>query len=85
MIAPPYTAEFVNLFYPMIDNTDITGMLRTGTDDQMSEFISEYILSHSVCSYLRFTLFNNVSLRDYQVLTNIHIVTDLPSLELRRL
>jgi len=41
VIAPPYTAEFVTIFYPLIENPDITGMLRTGTDDQMSEFISK--------------------------------------------
>ena len=40
VIAPPYTAEFVLLFFPLIDSTEITGSLRSTTDnDQVSDFI----------------------------------------------
>ena len=40
MIAPPYTAEFVQLFLPLIDNEDITGSLRSEDEnDPVSEFI----------------------------------------------
>jgi negative elongation factor C/D len=40
VIAPPYTAEFVHVFYPLIDSSEITGSLRNPSDnDQVSEFI----------------------------------------------
>ena len=42
MIAPPYTAEFVHLFLPLIENDGITGTLRTDDgNDPVSEFICE--------------------------------------------
>jgi len=41
VIAPPYTAEFVQLFFPLIDSTEITGLLRSMSDsDQVSDFIN---------------------------------------------
>ncbi|KAK3579939.1 hypothetical protein CHS0354_020832 [Potamilus streckersoni] len=40
VIAPPYTAEFVNVFLPLIENDDITGTLRSEDgNDPVSEFI----------------------------------------------
>ena len=40
VISPPYTSEFVQLFFPLIDSEDITGSLRTpGENDPVSEFI----------------------------------------------
>lgn len=40
VIAPPYTSEFVQLFLPMVENEDITGGMRTDSDnDPVSEFI----------------------------------------------
>ncbi|KAL3859935.1 hypothetical protein ACJMK2_010114 [Sinanodonta woodiana] len=40
VIAPPYTAEFVNIFLPLIENDDITGTLRSEDgNDPVSEFI----------------------------------------------
>ena len=42
VIAPPYTAEFVHLFLPLIENDGITGTLRTDDgNDPVSEFICE--------------------------------------------
>ncbi|KAK7505402.1 hypothetical protein BaRGS_00003564 [Batillaria attramentaria] len=42
VIAPPYTPEFVQLFLPLIENQDITGILRSeDNSDPVSEFISE--------------------------------------------
>ncbi|ESN92288.1 hypothetical protein HELRODRAFT_157967 [Helobdella robusta] len=41
MIAPPYSPEFVQAFYPMIESKDITGSLRQSNEnDPISEFIS---------------------------------------------
>lgn len=43
MIAPPYSAEFIQLFLPMVENKDITGSMRgDGDNDLVSEFISMY-------------------------------------------
>ncbi|XP_035205730.1 negative elongation factor D-like [Stegodyphus dumicola] len=40
IIAPPYTAEFVNLFLPLVENEEITGTMRSeGENDPVSEFI----------------------------------------------
>lgn len=40
IIAPPYTAEFVNLFLPLVENEEITGTMRIeGENDPVSEFI----------------------------------------------
>lgn len=39
MISPPYTAEFVSLFLPFIENKDITGSLRNEEIQAVSEFI----------------------------------------------
>ncbi len=39
-IAPPYSAEFVNLFLPLVENEEILGgMRRDGDEDPVSEFI----------------------------------------------
>lgn len=43
MITPPYTAEFIQLLLPLIENEDITGLLRTEDgSDPVTEFISKY-------------------------------------------
>ena len=48
MIAPPYTAEFINLFLPLIENDGITGTLRSDDgNDPVSEFICKFILQFS--------------------------------------
>jgi negative elongation factor C/D len=40
VIAPPYTPEFVHIFFPLINSVEITGSLRSSTDnDQVTEFI----------------------------------------------
>lgn len=40
IIAPPYTSDFVQLFLPMVENEEITGGMRTDTDnDPVSEFV----------------------------------------------
>lgn len=49
MITPPYTAEFIQLLLPLIENEDITGSLRTEDgSDPVTEFIthcrSNYIM-----------------------------------------
>lgn len=42
-IAPPYTAEFIQLFLPMVENEEITGTMRGESEnDLVSEFISKY-------------------------------------------
>jgi len=41
MISPPYTAEFVNLFLPFIENKDITGSLRNEEIQAVDEFIKQ--------------------------------------------
>ncbi|XP_047116357.1 negative elongation factor D [Schistocerca piceifrons] len=42
-IAPPYTAEFVQLFLPMVENEEITGSMRgDGENDPVSEFIDVF-------------------------------------------
>ena len=46
MISPPYTAEFVNLFLPFIENKDITGSLRNEEIQAVDEFIKQ-------CKYWR--------------------------------
>uniref|UniRef100_A0A0K2T8L7 Negative elongation factor D [Nasonia vitripennis] n=1 Tax=Lepeophtheirus salmonis TaxID=72036 RepID=A0A0K2T8L7_LEPSM len=38
-IAPPYSAEFVKHFFPLVDNDDITGSMRREGEDLVSEFI----------------------------------------------
>ncbi|XP_060816720.1 negative elongation factor D-like isoform X2 [Bombus pascuorum] len=39
-IAPPYTAEFIHLFLPMVEDEEITGTMRGDSDnDLVSEFI----------------------------------------------
>ncbi len=53
VIAPPYTAEFVQLFLPLIDNEDITGSLRLEDEnDPVSEFIGNaegiHLIQHTV-------------------------------------
>lgn len=41
-IAPPYTAEFVHLFLPMVEDEEITGTMRGDSDnDLVSEFIGK--------------------------------------------
>jgi len=46
-IAPPYTAEFVQLFLPMVEDEEITGTMRgENENDLVSEFIGKYI-THS--------------------------------------
>ena len=46
VIAPPYTPEFVQLFLPLIENNDITGILRAEDgSDPVSEFLSRLFLS----------------------------------------
>ncbi|XP_064599061.1 negative elongation factor D-like [Liolophura sinensis] len=41
VIAPPYTSEFVQLFLPLIENEEITGLLKTDDgNDAVSEFLS---------------------------------------------
>ncbi|KAG1664297.1 Negative elongation factor C/D [Nymphon striatum] len=40
VIAPPYTLDFVQLFLPLVENEEITGGMRTDTEnDSVSEFI----------------------------------------------
>ena len=40
MIAPPYTADFVQLFLPILENGSIAGTIRTeGEYDPVAEFI----------------------------------------------
>ena len=41
MMAPPYSADFVQLFLPMVEDEDITGSMRGGGggDDLVSQFI----------------------------------------------
>ncbi|KAK7114702.1 negative elongation factor D-like [Littorina saxatilis] len=42
VIAPPYTPEFVQLFLPLIENHDITGILRTDDgSDPVTEFLNQ--------------------------------------------
>jgi negative elongation factor C/D len=49
VIAPPYTSEFVQLFFPLIDSEDITGSLRTpGENDPVSEFIRHCKANHGL-------------------------------------
>jgi negative elongation factor C/D len=39
-IAPPYSAEFVQLFLPLVENDEILGgMSRAGDEDPVAEFI----------------------------------------------
>nr|XP_012152712.1 PREDICTED: negative elongation factor D-like isoform X1 [Megachile rotundata] len=50
-IAPPYTAEFVHLFLPMVEDEEITGSMRGDSDnDLVSEFI---IHCKAHCSTIR--------------------------------
>ena len=39
MIAPPYSADFVQLFLPMVENEEITDSMRGGGEDLVSQFI----------------------------------------------
>lgn len=39
MIAAPYSAEFTQLFLPMVENEEITDSMRGGSDDLVSQFI----------------------------------------------
>ena len=42
MIAPPYTSEFVHLFLPILENNDITGILKSEDGkDPVSTFIGK--------------------------------------------
>ncbi len=42
VISPPYTLEFVQLFYPLVANEEVTGNMRTETEQVLvSQFISE--------------------------------------------
>lgn len=42
VIAPPYTPEFVQLFQPLIENKDITGILRSDDgSDPVAEFLNQ--------------------------------------------
>lgn len=44
-IAPPYTAEFVQLFLPMVEDEEITGTMRGDNDnDLVSEFIGKIFI-----------------------------------------
>lgn len=44
-IAPPYTAEFVQLFLPMVEDEEITGTMRGDNDnDLVSEFIGKMLI-----------------------------------------
>ncbi|XP_054154370.1 negative elongation factor D-like [Oppia nitens] len=35
VITPPFSTEFVQLFYPVVNNTDVTGSLRSDTEQQL--------------------------------------------------
>lgn len=42
-VAPPYTADFVQLFLPLVENEEITGTMRgDGDNDPVSEFIGKF-------------------------------------------
>jgi len=42
VISPPYTLEFVQLFYPLVDSEEVTGNMRTETEQVLvSQFISK--------------------------------------------
>lgn len=42
-IAPPYTAEFIHLFLPMVEDEEITGTMRGDSEnDLVSEFIGKF-------------------------------------------
>lgn len=44
MISPPYTQEFVAVFFPLISNEDLTHSIRTdGANDPASKFISKLV------------------------------------------
>ena len=45
-ISPPYSAEFVNLFLPIVENDEITGTMRCceGDNDPVSEFIGKFTI-----------------------------------------
>lgn len=48
-IAPPYSAEFVQLFLPMVENEEITGTMRGDSEnDLVSEFIGMYELKYFI-------------------------------------
>ena len=43
VIAPPYSQEFVDIMYPLINNEDITGSLRNDQQtDPASAFLSKF-------------------------------------------
>lgn len=42
-ITHPYSKEFVELFLPMVENEEITGTMRDGDNDVVSEFIGELL------------------------------------------
>lgn len=41
-ITHPYSKEFVELFLPMVENEEITGTMRDGDNDVVSEFIGKF-------------------------------------------
>ena len=45
IISAPYSAEFIQVFLPLVENPDITGNIRAEDDsDKVSEFIGMYIV-----------------------------------------
>lgn len=43
MISQPYSQDFVNIMYPLINSEDITGSLRNDTEsDPASNFLSKF-------------------------------------------
>lgn len=54
MVSPPYTQDFVNVFYPLISNEDLTRSIRADSaDDPASRFISKSTnLSDSVSAVM---------------------------------
>ena len=49
MIEPPYTSDFVQLFLPIIENSDITDSLRNEDGkDPVSDFIGKIISANTL-------------------------------------
>lgn len=66
MIAPPFTADFAQLFLPLIENKDITGSIRMDDgSDPVSEFISMY--------YMYRYISDKEADQDLQAKTHIHM------------
>lgn len=43
VISPPFTEEFVQLFYPLVSNELVTGSMRTESEQQLVDgFISKF-------------------------------------------